>query len=122
MKSSFLRIARAASVAAMFTLGYAGAQQAPKRCLMWRAVNGNNVVYLLGSIHIGSKDMYPLPKVVESAYARSKVLVVEVDLKKVDMTSMFAEVQEKGMYAPPDNLWKHVTPETKKHVLKFCSK
>lgn len=88
---------------------------------MWKAVSGSNVVYLLGSIHMGSKKMYPLPKVIEDAYARSKVLTVEVDINKVDTSEAIQFVTENGMYAGGDSLWKHISPQTGDRVKKFCT-
>ena len=60
--------------------------------------SGDNTIYLLGSIHLGSKDMYPLPKEFEDAYASSKTLIVEVDLNNLDMQKMQAMMLSKGMY------------------------
>ena len=33
----------------------------PRHILMWKASSPTTTVYLLGSIHAGTKDMYPLP-------------------------------------------------------------
>lgn len=87
--------------------------------LFWKATSGSNTVYLLGSIHLGSKDMYPLPKELEDAFAASKTLMVEVDLTKVDMQQMQAMVMTKGMYSGDDSLWNHVTADTRKKVEQF---
>ena len=95
---------------------------APKKCLMWKAVNGNNVVYLLGSIHLGSKKMYPLPKPIEEAYSKSKVLVVEVNIDKADQSEAMSFVTANGMYKGEDNLWKHLSPQTVDKVKNFCKK
>ncbi|HLP31658.1 MAG TPA: TraB/GumN family protein, partial [Geothrix sp.] len=35
--------------------------------------------YLFGSVHLGRSDFYPLPPQVEQAFARSDLLVLEVD-------------------------------------------
>ena len=104
------------------SVALSAAQTAPathKKTLMWKAVNGANVVYLLGSIHIGSKSMYPLPKVIENAFDRSKVLVVEIDITNVDQPAMAAKVMKDGMYTGDDTLWNHVKPETAEKVKKF---
>ncbi len=45
----------------------------------WRVTSPTTTVYLLGSIHYGTKEMYPLPEEVESAFASSSVLVIEAD-------------------------------------------
>ena len=93
---------------------------APKKCLLWKAVSGSNVVYLLGSIHLASKAVYPLPKVMTDGFARSKVLVVEVDINKIDMASA-AQYLASGRYSDGDTLWKHLSPETTAKVKKFIA-
>ena len=49
----------------------------PYQAKLWKFTSAGNSVYLLGSIHAGSPDMYPLPKPVEDAFAASSVLLVE---------------------------------------------
>ncbi|WHF56160.1 TraB/GumN family protein [Shewanella xiamenensis] len=44
--------------------------------------------YLLGSIHIGRADFYPMPAQVEAAFTKSKGLVVEIDMNKVDSRAL----------------------------------
>ena len=93
---------------------------AAEKCMMWKAVNGSNVVYLLGSIHIGSKKMYPLAHPIEEAFSASKTLVVEVDLNKVNPADAMGFVTETGMYKGDDDLWKHLKPATVDRVKEFC--
>lgn len=47
---------------------------------LWVATKGASKVYLFGSMHFGRDDFYPLPDVVEQAFAHSTRLVVEVNL------------------------------------------
>ncbi len=86
---------------------------------MWKAVSGSNVVYLLGSIHLGSPDMYPLPKVIDDAFARSKAMVVEVNMNNLDPGEASKFIMEKGMYTDEDTLWKHLSKPTGDKVKKF---
>src|SRR5436309_14767284 len=72
---------------------------ATKRAMFWKVSSGANVAYLLGSIHLGSRDMYPLPKEIEDAFESSAALLVEADIRHVDMRKAQAMVLEKGMYA-----------------------
>jgi uncharacterized protein len=119
------RLLTALLLACLVTLPRLVAQDAPaaaKKALLWKATSGNNSLYLLGSIHVGSKDMYPLAKEIESAYAASKTLIVEVDLNKVDMQKLTMLMMSKGMYQGDDSLWNHVSPETRKKVEVFCEK
>jgi hypothetical protein len=80
---------------------------------LWKvtAADGGEV-YLLGSIHLGKKDWYPLPKEIEEAFEKSKFLVVEVDISKVDQAKMGAFLMQKGMYKAGDSVNKHVAKET----------
>jgi len=94
---------------------------APKKILMWKAQSGPNTVYLLGSIHIGSKAMYPLAKPIDDAYKASKVLVVEVNINNVDL-GQAADLMAKGKYPDGDDLWKHLSKPTAEKVKKFFTK
>ena len=89
--------------------------------LMWKASSPHSTIYLLGSIHLASPDMYPLPRHIEEAFRRSSVLVVEVDLNKIDQSKLQPLLMSKGMYPFNDSLWNHVSPETKTLVTRFCS-
>jgi uncharacterized protein YbaP (TraB family) len=51
----------------------------PGKTFMWRVERGGTTVYLLGSIHAMKEDSYPLPSVIEQAFAESEVVVFEVD-------------------------------------------
>lgn len=46
----------------------------------WEVSKGDAVVYLMGSMHFGRDDFYPLPPVIEEAFGKSSRLVVEVNL------------------------------------------
>ena len=44
--------------------------------LMWKVSSAHNSAYLLGSVHLGDKSFYPLPSVIENAFAASSLLIV----------------------------------------------
>ncbi len=117
------RLLTACLFAGLVTVPRLPAQDSPatvKKGLFWKATSGANTLYLLGSIHIGSKDMYPLPKEFEDAFAASKTLIVEVDMGKVDMQKMQAMVLARGMYGAGDTLWNHVDSDVRKQLEAFC--
>src|SRR3954452_3001457 len=97
-------------------------QPKPHRFLMWKAVSPATTLYLVGSIHVGDKGMYPLPREVESAFAAAKVLVVEVNIKNVDSMQMMGLFQKDGMYAGEDSLSRHIPQETSAALDDFCGK
>jgi uncharacterized protein YbaP (TraB family) len=90
--------------------------------LMWKASLGANTVYLLGSIHLASRDLYPLPDHIERAFRTSSVLVVEVDLNRLDQSKFQGLLAANGLYPREDSLWNHVSPSTRKLVTIFCER
>ena len=91
---------------------------AAKRSMFWKVSSGERVAYLLGSIHFGSKDMYPLPKEIEDAFDRSAVLLVEADLNHLDLQKMKALAE----YTSDDTLWNHVSKQVRQRLEEFCGK
>lgn len=74
--------------------------------------------YLLGSIHIGSADFYPLPSQIEAALDRSKALVVEVDMNKVDSRAL---LQKYGMADKARSLdWQSRDQQTVAVMAPYC--
>lgn len=47
--------------------------------------------YLLGSIHLGRADFYPMPWQIEAALSQAKGLVVEVDMAKVNSQDLLRQ-------------------------------
>jgi uncharacterized protein YbaP (TraB family) len=97
-------------------------QPKPRRFLMWKAVSPTTTLYLVGSIHVGDKSMYPLPQEVESAFAAAQVLAVEINIKNVDKMKAMELIQKNGMYSGGDSLSKHISKETSDALDDFCSK
>ncbi|WP_299573824.1 TraB/GumN family protein [uncultured Shewanella sp.] len=48
-------------------------------------------VYLLGSIHIGKADFYPLPLQIEQAFVESDALVIEADVTRANVQQLLQE-------------------------------
>src|SRR5438270_5256846 len=97
-------------------------QPKPRRFFMWKATSPATTLYLVGSIHVGDKSMYPLPLEVESAFAAAKVLTVEINIKNMDKLKTMALIQKNGMYAGDDSLSKHISRETSAALDDFCGK
>lgn len=79
---------------------------------LWKATSATTEVYLLGSIHLGKKEFYPLANEIEGAFKKAKYLVVEADESKSDPAAVQRLVLENAMYPPDDGLSKHVSAET----------
>ncbi|MHB2016885.1 MAG: TraB/GumN family protein [Candidatus Xenobia bacterium] len=98
----------------LLSLGLAGslAAQTPARLFMWKATGKGAVVYLLGSVHLASPRLYPLPADMEKAFDQSSRLVVEADETKMDQGTVTAMALSTGMETPPDTIESHLSPQT----------
>jgi uncharacterized protein YbaP (TraB family) len=99
----------------------AGSSVAARRQgLLWKVTSGANAVYVLGSIHMASEDLYPLPPHVETAFQKSSVLVVEFDINKLGPVQMQKLLTAYAFYPPGDSLWQHLHPEAEAVVRRLC--
>ena len=85
--------------------------------LMWKVSSPANSskthsAYVLGSVHLGDKSLYPLPAVIEDAFQSSSVLIVEVDIRKVDPHEL-QKLLAGAAYPSGDDLFHHISPETR---------
>jgi len=71
---------RSAALAAAL-LGIAVAADA--KTFAWKATGKGGVVYLVGSVHLLSKDFYPLNPAIDAAYKDADLLVEEVDMAEM---------------------------------------
>jgi uncharacterized protein YbaP (TraB family) len=79
---------------------------------LWRAESGINKVYILGSIHLAKKELYPLNETIEDAFRDSSVLVVEVNLNNMDPLTIQRKLTGRGMYYGNQTLKDHLSAET----------
>jgi uncharacterized protein YbaP (TraB family) len=91
-----------------------------QKSFLWKIQSKTNTVYVLGSIHLSKKEMYPLRQKIENAFDQSDFLVVEAnvnDIKKIDIQKLM----ESAFYPASDTLEKHVSQETYEWVKKETS-
>lgn len=86
------------------------------KLFVWKVTSASTEAYVMGSIHLGKKDFYPLPKEIEAAFERSKFLVLEADESKLDQAKLQQMILERGLYGEGDGLSKHAPAETLKAV------
>lgn len=81
---------------------------------LWKVSDENSSVWLLGSIHVADASFYPLPTVIDSAFAASSELAVEVNMNDANiMDEVQREMRMRGMLDHgtlrdllPASLWK----------------
>lgn len=76
----------------------------------WKISDENSCVWILGSVHYADETFYPLPSVVDSAFAASDELAVEVDMNdEAVATSAAMRMAMLGML-PQNKLLSQVLP------------
>ncbi|MDQ0351465.1 uncharacterized protein YbaP (TraB family) [Alkalibacillus filiformis] len=78
---------------------------------LWQVESEDTTVYLLGTIHAGTRDFYPLHESIETAYDEADVVVPEIDLNDLNMYDMQQTQQELGMYEEGTTIEDYVTDE-----------
>ncbi|TAL69493.1 MAG: TraB/GumN family protein [Bacteroidetes bacterium] len=74
---------------------------------IWKINSGKATVYLLGSIHLAKESLYPLEPLIESSFAESDNLVVELNIDKINPS----ELMKKVLYQDGNTLEANVSPE-----------
>jgi len=74
------------------------ASAAEHKLFAWRVADDPGTVYLLGSIHVGKPDLYPLPQPIEQAFAGSAELVEEIDMSGANLALLRQQILQRGLY------------------------
>lgn len=73
--------------------------------LGWRVTgDGGSALVLVGTVHAARPDFYPLPAPIEQAFDEAEVLVLEIDLSRLDPAAAAEYAQRHGMYPPDESL------------------
>ncbi|GED64389.1 TraB/GumN family protein [Lysinibacillus fusiformis] len=75
----------------------------------WVVQDEDTLVYLLGSIHLGTPDLYPFNNKLVKAFNESDALLVEANILDAEALEYYAE---KAMYTDGKTLKDTVAPET----------
>lgn len=92
--------------------GKAAAPAPASHVLLWRAQLGPSTVHFLGSVHVARAELYPLDPRIESAFAASDVLVLELEMNQATQMQAAQRMLELGTLAPGVKLQDVVKPET----------
>lgn len=90
-------------ILALYTKADAGSKG-----LLWKATNGGNTLYLLGTIHMDRGNVYPFHKSLRDAIASAQKVIFEVDFNDVKGMTEFVAMQT---YSDGTGLKNHVSAE-----------
>jgi uncharacterized protein len=85
--------------------------------LMYKVHDEDSSVFLMGSIHMGQPDFYPLPEHIEQAFQNSSYLAVELDPSSRENTAAMLEYQNAALLPEGQTLDQILTPETYSRVI-----
>ena len=85
---------------------------APARNFLWKASGRGGVIYLVGSVHLLTKDFYPLGPALETAYKDADVLVEEVDMAEMLAPGSQMQMLSRGLMTGDQTLEKVLSPAT----------
>lgn len=63
---------------------------------LWKVTNEETTAYIMGSIHLGHEDFYPLAPEIEDAYQSADVILPEINMFEVDMSE--EEINEMALF------------------------
>ena len=86
--------------------------RAQNRDFIWKASRGQSVVYLVGSVHLLSKDYYPLSPALDKAFKETDLLVEELHLGQMAQVESQMTILMRGMLPSGQSLDKVVSPAT----------
>jgi uncharacterized protein YbaP (TraB family) len=107
-----LRRRTAAVIAITLLCAPAIGLDAQSKSFLWKVQSGPRVMYLAGSVHALSADVYPLSAAFTEAYAASDTLLEEIDLETAGLLSLGPMLLSKAMYQDGRTFDKVVSKET----------
>src|SRR5437763_500913 len=94
---------------------------ATARNFIWRVSGKESAIYLVGSIHMLTKDYYPLNPALDAAFKESDLLVEEADLGEMLGSDAQLSVLMRGRLPSDQSLDKVISPGTFEQVAKHVS-
>ncbi len=104
-----------AFLAAIITTACSGSEteqpDSSDKSFLWEVTSESSTVYILGSIHMASPDLYPLEDSIENAFNSSDYLAVEFDITTTNTEQVVRLIRDKGTYPPGESLHHNIPEE-----------
>ncbi len=92
-------------------LSFSHCGEGQKKSFFWKVQSKGATLYIMGSIHVAQKEIYPLNAKFTKAFKESKNLVVEVDITKINTLDQMKLI-ESFKYEGEDVLKNHISKKT----------
>jgi uncharacterized protein YbaP (TraB family) len=109
-----LRRGRSAlAIALALALVAASSPQASAAAFAWKATaSQGGAIYLVGSLHLLTKDYYPLNPALEAAFKDADLVVEELDLAQMFAADAQVQMMTRGMFSADQSLETAISPAT----------
>lgn len=88
----------------------------------WALDGPGGRITLLGSVHLGRPDFYPLSAPIEQAFAQASVLAVELDISAVDGQQLSQQLARIGYFPEGQgDLWSALSEPQGRQLTEFCA-
>ncbi len=106
------QLGRALWALCLFGLGACSTtnQLVDSKATLWKVKGDHNIIYLLGSIHVLSKQAYPLKPALERAFDDANQVAFEIDLTLFTPKRFQQEFKRTALYPPGQSLSKKLSP------------
>jgi uncharacterized protein len=91
------------------------------RNFIWKVTSPKGAVYLVGSVHLLTKDYYPLSPALDAAFKDSDLLVAEADLSELEAPASQFKLLTRGLLPGEQSLDSVLSPATYALVTKRVS-
>jgi uncharacterized protein YbaP (TraB family) len=85
--------------------------QTTSKLFIWKVTSETTQVYLLGSVHVAKKDLYPLDNTIENAFNAAKYLVVEINSNNLSQDYASQMMMKYGVYTNGSKFKDNVSAE-----------
>lgn len=88
---------------------------------LWRVSDGTNELFIGGTVHVLSRNDYPLPAAFDNAFKKSSTLVFETDIAATEDPAFAQSLLQRTMYSDGRKISDALRPETYRQLEKFCN-
>lgn len=100
---------------------HAGEPDAVQKHFFWKVTGGKGAAFLLGTVHVGKADIYPLAAVIEDSFKQSDALVEEVDPDNAAEAQRQAQdILKGGLYPDGDSIANHLGETTRDRLTEYA--
>ncbi|PYZ92335.1 hypothetical protein CR194_16000 [Salipaludibacillus keqinensis] len=78
--------------------------EGPSEGVFYRVQEGDQTIYLFGSVHVGDEGLYPLQEEIDEAFQQADYLAVEVDINEIDEMEAQQIMMQQAMYTDGTSL------------------